>query len=224
MSRNKNQNSLVFCLFEKVFQRFFLGTTFVLLPFLIQLDFLIQSVIFPAVLKYQSHSDHIQLHLLHSSHFSFCLNFATSLDRFLFIMIPSLPTELIENIIRLSLPPIRFSSYRERYNVLVAYSLVSSVWRSLAQEELGKHLVIGSTKGLKLVIQRLKLINKDGHKISPLSLHLEGRLIAPDVEVKEILELCSTIKELFVAGELFPTSLFTSFDWSSKCSLRSFIT
>ncbi|ORY73818.1 hypothetical protein BCR35DRAFT_144962 [Leucosporidium creatinivorum] len=55
-------------------------------------------------------------------------------------MIPPLPTEILHHIIKLSLPVVSFRTYRERYDLLLAYSLVDSTWRVLSQQELQQHL------------------------------------------------------------------------------------
>ncbi|ORY88098.1 hypothetical protein BCR35DRAFT_31680 [Leucosporidium creatinivorum] len=57
---------------------------------------------------------------------------------------PSLPLELIHYIIKLGLPPVRFDAFRERYELLRTFSLVSKSWTSLAQAELQRHLYINS--------------------------------------------------------------------------------
>ncbi|ORY92531.1 hypothetical protein BCR35DRAFT_327657 [Leucosporidium creatinivorum] len=58
--------------------------------------------------------------------------------------VPTLPVELVRSIIQLSLPLVTFSTFRQRYDDLLRFSLVSSVWRALAEEELLKH--VGLTK------------------------------------------------------------------------------
>ncbi|ORY73831.1 hypothetical protein BCR35DRAFT_306940 [Leucosporidium creatinivorum] len=61
-------------------------------------------------------------------------------------MIPSLPTEILHHIIKLSLPVVSFGTYRERYNLLLAYSLVNSTWRALAKKELYEELFVKNSK------------------------------------------------------------------------------
>lgn len=54
--------------------------------------------------------------------------------------LPTLPLEIWSHIIRLSLPVKCFASFRERYDVLLAYSLVNRIWRELAQAQLLRHV------------------------------------------------------------------------------------
>ncbi|ORY88181.1 hypothetical protein BCR35DRAFT_330057 [Leucosporidium creatinivorum] len=58
------------------------------------------------------------------------------------MVVPPLPVEIVEHIIKQSLPPLRFETFKERYELLRTYSLVDSRWRVLAQKELGRHLVV----------------------------------------------------------------------------------
>lgn len=57
--------------------------------------------------------------------------------------LPALPAELIGYIIRLSLPPLAFPTFRLRYDRLLAYSTVSSVWYEAAQAELYSDVWLG---------------------------------------------------------------------------------
>lgn len=50
--------------------------------------------------------------------------------------IPSLPIETISLIIKLALPIITPSTFKERYHCLKSFCLVSRKWRLLAQKEL----------------------------------------------------------------------------------------
>ncbi|ORY66627.1 hypothetical protein BCR35DRAFT_354856 [Leucosporidium creatinivorum] len=58
------------------------------------------------------------------------------------MVVPPLPVEIIEHIIKQSLPPLRFDTFKERYELLRTFALVDSRWRVLAQRELGKHLMV----------------------------------------------------------------------------------
>jgi hypothetical protein len=63
--------------------------------------------------------------------------------------VPSLPTEIIQRIIQLALPRVSYSTFPERYKTLKAFTLVNSTWRSLAQEELGRHLSLKHEQRLR---------------------------------------------------------------------------
>lgn len=130
----------------------------------------------------------------------------------------SLPFELIKDIIQLSLPPARHSTYVQRYTTLSVCSLISKNWRNVAQEELMNHIVIKSREGLELLLERIQILREEGFNIAPVSLHLEGNAEADINDVDDLLQLCVTIKTLFIVGRLFPTDLFSSFDWSSEYS------
>ncbi|ORY88078.1 hypothetical protein BCR35DRAFT_351211 [Leucosporidium creatinivorum] len=62
--------------------------------------------------------------------------------------LPSLPLEIIYHIIKLSLPLVRFNTFRERYELLRTFSLVSKSWTSLAQAELWRHICVDSRDAL----------------------------------------------------------------------------
>jgi hypothetical protein len=57
-------------------------------------------------------------------------------------MIPPLPTKILHHIIKLSLPVVSFGSYRQRYDLLLVFSLVNSTWRALARKELYEKLFV----------------------------------------------------------------------------------
>lgn len=54
----------------------------------------------------------------------------------------SLPTELVRHIIQLALPIVSYKTYRERYKLLLACSLVNRTWNALAQKELRKEIFV----------------------------------------------------------------------------------
>jgi hypothetical protein len=55
-----------------------------------------------------------------------------------------LPTEMIHDIIRYSLPTVSYNTCKERYRLLLGYSLVHSIWREIARAELLKELFLKS--------------------------------------------------------------------------------
>jgi hypothetical protein len=59
-------------------------------------------------------------------------------------MPPLLPPETIRHIIQLSLPPVLYSAFEERYALLLSYSLVNSTWRQIAKEELFRDLWVAN--------------------------------------------------------------------------------
>ncbi|ORY88072.1 hypothetical protein BCR35DRAFT_301985, partial [Leucosporidium creatinivorum] len=70
--------------------------------------------------------------------------------------LPSLPLEIIHHIIELSLPPIRFETFSERYELLRTFSLLSKSWTSWAQTELGRHVCADTRKGCRALERALK--------------------------------------------------------------------
>ncbi|ORY73819.1 hypothetical protein BCR35DRAFT_144969 [Leucosporidium creatinivorum] len=65
-------------------------------------------------------------------------------------MVRALPTEIVHHIIILSLPEeTTYATYKDRYRSLLAYSLVDSKWRTLAQKELYSVLYVTESKYLK---------------------------------------------------------------------------
>ncbi|ORY76851.1 hypothetical protein BCR35DRAFT_305596 [Leucosporidium creatinivorum] len=74
--------------------------------------------------------------------------------------LPKLPAELIEHIIRLSLPPLAFSTFRARYDLLLAYSTVSSVWHEAAQAELYSQIWLGDMETEDLLWQLIGMTKK----------------------------------------------------------------
>ena len=55
-----------------------------------------------------------------------------------------MPTELVIHIIQLALPLVRFNTFRQRYDSLLAFSLVSKEWNTLATRELWRHVYVSS--------------------------------------------------------------------------------
>ncbi|ORY92613.1 hypothetical protein BCR35DRAFT_298079 [Leucosporidium creatinivorum] len=54
--------------------------------------------------------------------------------------LPSLPTEILQRIIQLALPRLSFTTFRERYSILLTLCRVNKLWAALAQEELYRHV------------------------------------------------------------------------------------
>lgn len=127
-----------------------------------------------------------------------------------------LPIELLREIIHLSLPKFHHSRYKERYHILLGFSSISSQWKIVAQGELMKHLIIKNVKTLNLLLNRLRGLRKEGIAIHTISLYLEGETKASTVGLITILNLCDRIQELYIVKNLFPTTLFATFNWSSK--------
>ncbi|ORY55539.1 hypothetical protein BCR35DRAFT_221171 [Leucosporidium creatinivorum] len=57
-------------------------------------------------------------------------------------MLPPLPLDVTHRIIRSSLPVVSYSTYKERYRLLLVFSLVHRTWLPLAQAELLKELFL----------------------------------------------------------------------------------
>lgn len=67
-------------------------------------------------------------------------------------MPPALPEELIELIVIASLPPEIYSDeYSARYEILRRYSLVSRLWRTMAQREMFRYIYIPTVESANLL-------------------------------------------------------------------------
>ncbi|ORY92602.1 hypothetical protein BCR35DRAFT_348970 [Leucosporidium creatinivorum] len=76
--------------------------------------------------------------------------------------LPSLPTEILQKIIQLSLPRLSFKTFRERYSILLVLCRVNKLWAAIAQKELGKH-------GLRLTPEEDMFIDLDLSVISRIA-------------------------------------------------------
>ena len=56
--------------------------------------------------------------------------------------VPTLPIELVAQIIELNLPERRYHTFAERYATLRTFSLVNSLWKDLAQSLLYTHVLV----------------------------------------------------------------------------------
>ncbi|ORY92597.1 hypothetical protein BCR35DRAFT_4394 [Leucosporidium creatinivorum] len=54
--------------------------------------------------------------------------------------LPSLPTEIWQRIIQLTLPRLSYKTFRERYDTLLVLCRVNKLWAALAQRELYSHV------------------------------------------------------------------------------------
>ncbi|ORY88189.1 hypothetical protein BCR35DRAFT_21764 [Leucosporidium creatinivorum] len=69
---------------------------------------------------------------------------------------PPLPVEIVEHIIKQSLPLLRFNTFDKRYRVLRKFSLVDSTWKELAQRELGRHVLVRDGQSPSLADDRAR--------------------------------------------------------------------
>ena len=116
-------------------------------------------------------------------------------------MIPQLPTEVTSHIIQLSLPHPSFDSLGERADLLLSYSLVSRIWRALAQRELFKHAVIKNRQAAGGFTAALEEAGA-GLRERVTSLRFgsgSNDLDAPEFDRWVVLELTSLV-ELWVLG------------------------
>lgn len=74
--------------------------------------------------------------------------------------LPTLPLEIVALIIISGLPFKRFASFRERYCVLLAYSLVSHAWRELAQARLFRHVWLATQEHAHRFVRALELTGR----------------------------------------------------------------
>ncbi|KAK4699196.1 hypothetical protein P7C70_g7068, partial [Phenoliferia sp. Uapishka_3] len=74
--------------------------------------------------------------------------------------LPTLPLELIAHIIELSVPPIQWSTFPLRYELLTRFSLVSHFCRSIAQPRLYSHILLDSNARLVAFVAALALAGR----------------------------------------------------------------
>lgn len=89
---------------------------------------------------------------------------------------PNLPTELVQWIIRLALPPPTFTCYKERYSILLKLCRVSRMWRALGQQELFAHAWIRTARDAVTFMdaQSSKSAASNGAWTSPQSLWIDA--------------------------------------------------
>lgn len=132
-----------------------------------------------------------------------------------------LPNELIRDIIRFSTPIVRHSTFRERYDMLLTCSLVSSVWRDTAQEELMEHLLVKDTLTTFLLVNQLRRKELDKKRYRIISLRLYGTRWTgyPRLEnVSSLLKYCTKVYEVWLSGLDLSTffGLRLTEEWSSE--------
>ncbi|ORY76929.1 hypothetical protein BCR35DRAFT_305692 [Leucosporidium creatinivorum] len=113
-------------------------------------------------------------------------------------MIPPLPTEILHHIIKLSLPVVSFKSFRERYDLLLVYSLVNSTWRALGRKELYEELLVKDSR------EAAAVLSVEGAREAVKRVHLgcDESLASdelPDVDLGTV-ELPRSVKELRISG------------------------
>lgn len=131
-------------------------------------------------------------------------NLTPCLPTALFLEIPSpqLPSDLITDIIKLCLPPESFSSFAERSEALRNFSLMSPVWRELAQEELFRSPVVQSVKAANCFVRTLEERPRLARRVR--SLRIRGgdweKVGARDalIQAGEVLELCPEVRKVRV--------------------------
>ncbi|ORY88207.1 hypothetical protein BCR35DRAFT_324305 [Leucosporidium creatinivorum] len=100
------------------------------------------------------------------------------------MVVPPLPVEIVEHIIKQSLPPLRFDTFKERYELLKTFALVDSRWRVLAQRELGRHLVVDSR-----CLGKMETELSNDESFAGYARSLWGNLEGPGDELTTIVEL-----------------------------------
>lgn len=117
-------------------------------------------------------------------------------------MIPSLPPELVNLIMGLSLPPLKLTTYSERYSTLRNFSLVSKLWTGFAQEELIQHVTLNTGSSLGLFLN--SSFKRDYDRIA--SIRVEAATNELKVTKRSFRDLyklfvrCSNLNELWLVG------------------------
>lgn len=113
-------------------------------------------------------------------------------------ILPVLPPETIEHIIKLSLP----TDDRDRRHALLAYSLVDSTWRDIAQRELGRQVVLYGLPGTKKFAAALEEQPRLAETVRSLTpapeLSYEIRRMDDWSVALNIIVLCGSLKTLSI--------------------------
>ncbi|ORY89345.1 hypothetical protein BCR35DRAFT_350345 [Leucosporidium creatinivorum] len=118
---------------------------------------------------------------------------------------PQLPTELLVEIINLSLPHSISSdeSWSEHASLLSKYSLVSRIWRKIAQAKLYERIVVRSAKAANRLCRTLSGQYSERRDLAPLCKSLRlGRTfgydyaVADDLRFRELVKLMANVEEL----------------------------
>lgn len=132
--------------------------------------------------------------------------------------LPTLPPELILNIIRSSLPPtLAYDTFLERSASLRSYALVSRAWRPLAQAELFRDVVVPDGTAANLLLSMLQG-EPDLAQIAR-TIRLGGGKRPELLEMgpmARVLRRCTRTEELWMAG----TSGW-DLEWFRGCSSAS---
>jgi len=126
------------------------------------------------------------------------------------MVVPPLPVEITEHIIKQSLPILRFSTFRERYRILRTFSLVDPTWRNLAQKELGKHVMLTKRQVRKLEDTDVQLPGFFQRSNSLWTAPFSQLQSADHDAICRILETYMNVAELFVGNRMVVGSCFYS--------------
>lgn len=122
---------------------------------------------------------------------------------------PQLPTELLVECIRLSLPRniAKEEDWKEHATSLTKYSLVSRIWRQIAQGMLYERIVVHSATAANRLCRTFTGQYSQRRDLAPLcqSLRFDSAsadfdLIARDLRFNELLTLMAEVEELELRG------------------------
>lgn len=129
-------------------------------------------------------------------------------------MISPLPPELITLIIQFSLPQLKLTTYAERYGILRNYSLVSHLWREIAQDKLIQHIDFNECSQIQSFLSKDSIFR---HKTSfqrnfegIRSICFEKSLDLDICDACNLLDLCRNISELWLIDFKFERDDHTS--------------
>lgn len=120
--------------------------------------------------------------------------------------LPQLPNEIIVDILLLSLPQRRPSTFVKRSALLRVFALLSFAWRPLAQAKLFTHLVIRDTRGARLLLRTFQDRPEWAERARSLSfcaaLSKRGRVLLPSAQLRmrEVLQACPAVQQLGIRG------------------------
>ncbi|ORY66631.1 hypothetical protein BCR35DRAFT_334561 [Leucosporidium creatinivorum] len=132
------------------------------------------------------------------------------------MVVPSLPIEIVEHIIKQSLPPLRSTAFQKRYELLRTFALVDSRWRVVAQRELGKHVLLKKTRFEKIAVLNGFVPEYLKQATSVWVEAEDGKAAALRETAFRILKECRRVQELAVGW----TTTESKFYWAAQ-DLRS---
>lgn len=115
-------------------------------------------------------------------------------------VLPSLPPEITQHIIRLGLPRFSITTHRERYATLKCFALVNSTWSTLAQKELFRHVVLHDETVAKELLDVLRGCASLASVVRSVSTTYQKVSWRELESIYKIIKITEGIKELWLSN------------------------